>query len=282
MTDISRLCMRPADWDGTVPASFYVEAKIDGVRALAIHDKRPRMLTRGGMEIAGTKDLTDALAPVVERLGEPCVFDGELVAGTSFEETNANVRAGRLDVAVYHVFDFLPAREWRRGGFDMPYDTRRRVLEQAWADATGQSSNAAILNRGAAVHLLNRAGPFDDVADADKLFEFARERGGEGIVIKDAAAPYLNGKSAGWIRRKVRETIDLPVVGTLCAGGKPGLVCFFDGKNVEIFAGVPSGDVDCPVAEIAHLGITSNGMLRSPSFVRWRADKAAQQQGGIQ
>lgn len=299
MTIKSRLCAHPADYAGTVPAAYYIETKIDGWRAIGLGGKAPQLLTQGGAVIEGAQPFIDVLQTLEKTLGEPYMFDGELVAGADFEETSRNIKAGTLDCAVWHIFDAMPLAQWRRGGCDLGYDMRRRILEQAFADRTGRSS-ACVINHGpVAVALLQRAGPFAGVDVADKVFEIAREKGAEGVVYKDAEAPYVNGKVSGWWRRKVRETLDLRVLRMDVSGanGLASITVDHLGVPVHVTAGVQGqypiieGDMDAPapvrltedggmivkgppfLAEIAHLGVTSNGSLRSPSFLRWRTDK---------
>lgn len=289
MTIKSRLCAHPADYAGTVPAAYYIETKIDGWRAIGLGGKAPQLLTQGGAVIEGAQPFVDVLQTLEQTLGEPYMFDGELVAGADFEETSCNIRAGNISCAVWHIFDAMPLAQWRRGGCDLGYDMRRRILEQAFADRTGRSS-ACVINHGpVSVALLQRAGPFAGVDVANKVFEIAREKGAEGIVIKDAKAPYVNGKATGWWRWKVRETLDLPVVEWELSPDLDIVAIAVDhrGTKVRITAGLSKG-VELPptvkrepgwitagptIAEIAHLGITSSGSLRSPSFSRWRSDK---------
>lgn len=286
----SRLCAHPADYAGTVPAAYYIETKIDGWRAIGLGGKAPQLLTQGGAVIEGAQPFIDVLQTIEKTLGEPYMFDGELVAGADFEETSRNIKAGTLDCAVWHIFDAMPLAQWRRGGCDLGYDMRRRILEQAFADRTGRSSACVIHHGPVSVALLQRAGPFAGVDVADKVFEIAREKGAEGIVIKESAAPYVNGKAGGWWRRKVRETLDLPVVEWELSPDLDIVAITVDhkGSMVRVTAGLGRG-VELPkslqrergsmifggptVAEIAHLGVTSSGSLRSPSFSRWRPDK---------
>ena len=284
----SRICAHPADYVGTVPAAYYIETKIDGWRAIGLGGKAPQLLTQGGAVIEGAQPFIDVLQTLEKTLGEPYMFDGELVAGADFEETSRNIRAGTLDCAVWHIFDAMPLAQWRRGGCALGYDMRRRILEQAFADRTGRSSACVIHHGPVSVALLQRAGPFAGPDVADKVFEIAREKGAEGIVIKDAEAPYANGKVSGWWRRKVRETLDLPVVGMDYnpATGLTRIMVEHQGVVTSVSGVIPPPPV-APVlatrdgfaaptlllAEITHLGITSTGALRSASFVRWRPDR---------
>ena len=162
--------------------------------------------------------------------------------------------------------------------------------EQAFADLTGRSSACVINHGGISVALLQRAGPFSGAAAADKVFDLAREKGADGIVIKDSESTYRAGKSDGWYRRKVRETLDLPIVSMdfTAATGVTRVRVNFNGTEIDVYAGtgreiglppfasatLDTLSLNAPMfAEIAHLGITSNGSLRSPSFLRWRTDK---------
>ncbi|WP_062997912.1 non-homologous end-joining DNA ligase [Nocardia mikamii] len=196
---------------GALPAdsaAWAYEVKFDGIRAIGYVDRDLRLISRNGNDVtAAWPELAD-LAPAAP----PIVVDGEIVAfaadgRTSFtalqprmhQRNPAMIHALTRSVpATYLIFDLLHIGD--RPLIDLPYEQRRRLLEQLGL-------------RGPNWHIPPRL----TGTGADVLAESAR-LGLEGIVCKRLDSPYLPGRrSPLWT--KVKNVNDQEIV---IVGWRPG------------------------------------------------------------
>ena len=212
------------------------ERKLDGERCLAFRSGAGvRLLSRNRKELnAHYPELVDALA----RQGrDQFIIDGEIVAfkgdATSFSLLQdrmgvADAAAARqTGVAVfYYVFDVMYL-----DGYDvtqLPQRHRKSVLKEAllFSDPIRFSAHR------------NREG--------EAYFEEACRKGWEGIVAKDANAPYVHGRSAAWLKFKCVRRQEFLVGGyTEPAGSRVGLgallVGYYDGGELRYAGKVGTG-----------------------------------------
>ncbi|MDR7170231.1 bifunctional non-homologous end joining protein LigD [Nocardia kruczakiae] len=196
---------------GALPAdsaAWAYEVKFDGIRAIGYVDRDLRLISRNGNDVtAAWPELAD-LAPAAP----PIVVDGEIVAFaadgcTSFaalqprmhQRNPAMIRALTRSVpATYLIFDLLHIGD--RSLIDLPYERRRRLLEQLGLRGPNWRIPPRLTGTG-----------------ADVLAESAR-LGLEGIVCKRLDSPYLPGRrSPLWT--KVKNVNDQEIV---IVGWRPG------------------------------------------------------------
>ncbi|PSR70345.1 hypothetical protein C8258_02620 [Nocardia sp. MDA0666] len=196
---------------GALPAdsaAWAYEVKFDGIRAIGYVDRDLRLISRNGNDVtAAWPELAD-LAPAAP----PIVVDGEIVAfaadgRTSFaalqprmhQRNPAMIRALTRSVpATYLIFDLLHIGD--RPLIDLPYEQRRRLLEQLGLRGPNWRIPPGLTGTG-----------------ADVLAESAR-LGLEGIVCKRLDSPYLPGRrSPLWT--KVKNVNDQEIV---IVGWRPG------------------------------------------------------------
>lgn len=184
---LATLVAEPFDRPGWV-----FEEKYDGDRVLAYKEgDRVRLLSRN------EKDLTDRfprIARAIAKLhsqtllldGEVVVFDGK---GVSRFELLPRIGAD----PVYAVFDclFHDGRDLRCE----PLSARRAVLENAIG-----SGRTLIPSRRFS-------------ADGREAFRLAKRRGYEGLVAKDLSSPYVEARSARWLKVKVRQEDEFVICG---------------------------------------------------------------------
>lgn len=174
------------------------EEKYDGYRILAYKEgKRVTLLSRNG------KDRSESFADVAKAIGTlpdaTLLLDGEAVA---FDRRLVSrfqlLQQGEAPV-VYAVFDCL-----YRNGRDLREEAlpvRRAALE----DAIGTTP-----------HLF----PSRRLGDNGlKAFALARKKGFEGLVAKNAEAPYREGRSTQWLKVKVHQEEELVIGGYTKPGG---------------------------------------------------------------
>jgi bifunctional non-homologous end joining protein LigD len=279
------------------------ERKLDGERVLVFRDgNRTRPVTCNQNTVnAAYPELVEALA------GQPArefVVDGEVVAidgkVTSFSRLQKRMQINDPDkarasgVAVYlYPFDLL-----HLDGHDvtgLPLRDRKSLLLRAFSFEDPIRFTPHRNEQGEA------------------YFDESCSKGWEGVIAKNAQAPYNHGRSRDWLKLKCGNGQELVIGGfTEPKGDRQGfgalLLGYFDGVKLRYAAKVGTGfgeaflkdfretldarrretcpfddDVDedatwvCPdlVAEIGFTEWTSAGKLRHPRFLGLRRDKAA-------
>jgi DNA ligase-1 len=298
--------------DATEALSYFdhaaVEDKYDGIRA-QVHvggkdDPRVRLFSRTLDEISQS---FPELPPALRAFPEPLILDGEILAWSNdlaqalpFSELQK--RLGRKTVSeemvrnvpvVYMAFDILYA-----GGallIEKPLEERRKILEQAFAmvpqDGFASEYSIATENvQGALVfepviHSHSRIGkprvilaPTLTASSPDQLeeiFTAARQRGNEGLMIKDLNSAYTPGRRGkAWLKlKKELATLDVVVTAVEWGHGKRNKVlsdytfAVRDGGKLLNVGKAYSGLTDAEIAEmtqwfLAHT-IQDQGFRRS-------------------
>lgn len=229
-----------------------VEDKYDGIRAQAHCGGKQnpvvRIFSRTLDEISGS---FPELPPALRAFPEPVILDGEILAWSeslnqALPFSELQKRLGRKKVArqlirdvpvVYMVFDIL--FHGQELVIDQPLSARRQLLEHAFAQIPKEAFEvghevAAITEnpQGALVFepaVAVAAGPArvvlapalkaDSAEHLDQLFQKARQRGNEGLMVKDLGSPYTPGRRGKcWLKLK-RELATLDVVVTAVEWG---------------------------------------------------------------
>ena len=279
------------------------ERKLDGERVLVFRDgKRIRLVTRNRNTVNATyPELAEALAgqPAGEFVvdGEVVAFDGKV---TSFSRLQKRMqikdpdKARASGVAVYlYLFDLL-----HLDGHDvtrLPLRERKSLLLRAFSFEDPIRFTAHRNEQGEA------------------YLDEACSKGWEGVIAKDAQAPYNHGRSRDWLKFKCDNGQELVIAGfTEPRGDRQGfgalLLGYFDDGELRYAGKVGTGFDEaflkdfretldarrretCPfdddvdedatwvrpelVAEIGFTEWTSAGKLRHPRFLGLRRDKAA-------
>jgi len=173
------------------------ETKYDGFRVL-IERRGPRvqLSSRNGL------DWTDKLphiAQAVRKLPcENCVLDGELVALDAKGNANFGLlqqwMGARSEGIVVYIFDLL-----RLDGRDLrpqPLHERRARLQSLLRKARDPLRLSQI-----------------EVGDGDRAYRRACAEGLEGIISKRRDAPYVGGRSGGWLKVKCVASDEFVVIG---------------------------------------------------------------------
>ena len=193
----------------------WTEEKYDGVRCQLHHDDgRVELFSRDLKETTGAfPELTEA-AP---RLGHTVLFDGEVLAhrdGKVLRFFELQHRLGRKKVTddlrrevpvVLVIFDllFLDGRSL----LDEPLESRRRLLEGIGVEPP---------------FLLARLEAATSPDDLDRIFAETRERGHEGLMVKDPVSPYTPGRRGlAWLKlKRPLATLDVVVTAVEWGHGK--------------------------------------------------------------
>ena len=199
--------------------TWLVEDKYDGIRAQA-HRRggRARLYSRTFSDISRA---FPELIAALERAPGDAIVDGEIVARRGdavlpFRYLQPRLQrvdpplALREEIPVTFVaFDVLAAGE--RFMLDEPLVERRAEL----ATVLGESPGIAL----APWHTLESGASPEFIAE---LFEAARTRGNEGLMLKRSDAPYVPGRRGKWWLKLKREltTLDVVVVAVEWGHGK--------------------------------------------------------------
>ena len=330
-----------------------VEDKYDGIRAQA-HvggrgDPRVRLFSRTLDEISPA---FPELPPALRAFPEALILDGEILAWSpdiaqALPFSELQKRLGRKKVSeemlrsvpvVYMAFDVLYA-----GGellIEKPLEERRKILEQSFASAPKDGfivehdmatenpqgrlvfepaffESTAGAKSGAPRVILAPAVTADSPEKLEEIFSAARERGNEGLMIKDVQSPYTPGRRGkSWLKlKKELATLDVVVTAVEWGHGKRNKVlsdytfAVRDGDKLLNVGKAYSGLTDVEIAEMtewfkAHtiddqgfrrtvepkivLEVAFNNMMRSgrhesgyalrfPRILRLRKDKSAEE-----
>jgi DNA ligase-1 len=323
-----------------------IEDKYDGIRAQVHlggkHDPRVRIFSRTLDEISQSfPELPSALRsfPV------PLILDGEILAWSpdtakALPFSELQKRLGRKKVSeemvrrvpvVYMAFDILYA-----GGvllIERSLEERRKILEQSFASVPENGfmveqsmaaenpqarlvfESAVDARSGAPRVILAPAVTVDSAENLEQVFSAARDRGNEGLMIKDLTSPYTPGRRGKtWLKlKKELATLDVVVTAVEWGHGKRNRVlsdytfAVREGEKLLNVGKAYSGLTDVEIAEMtewfkAHtiddqgfrrtvepkivLEVAFNNMMRSsrhesgyalrfPRIVRLRTDKSA-------
>jgi DNA ligase 1 len=195
--------------------SVWTEEKYDGVRCqLHRQGERVELFSR---DLKETTSAFPELAESAPSIGHDVLFDGEVLAhrdGRVLRFFELQRRLGRKQVSselrnevpvVLVVFDLL----WLDGRalLDEPLETRRRLLE-----------GLGLRHPFLLARLEEATGP----DHLDRIFTETRERGNEGLMVKDPLSPYTPGRRGlAWLKlKRPLATLDVVVTAVEWGHGK--------------------------------------------------------------
>lgn len=168
------------------------EEKYDGYRILAYKEgKRVTLLSRNNNE------RTETYSQVSEAVGRltntTLLLDGEVVAFDKKSISRFEILQGDTQQGKYAVFDclYVDGQDLRRE----PLTERRRMLE-----SVVRESRHLMVGRRLAENGL-------------EAFQIAKKKGYEGVVAKEASAPYVEARSRYWLKVKVHQEDEFIIVG---------------------------------------------------------------------
>ncbi len=230
-----------------------VEDKYDGIRAQAHiggkDDPRVRLFSRTLDEIS---ESFPELPPALQVFPDPVILDGEILAwnpgsGQARPFSELQKRLGRKKVSeelvrtvpvVYMAFDILYAQGELT--IERPLEERRKILERAFASvptdgfsveyalATQNPQGQLVFEpaiaggRGTPRVVLAPALTADSAEHLEEIFLAARQRGNEGLMVKDLISPYTPGRRGkSWLKlKKELATLDVVVTAVEWGHGK--------------------------------------------------------------
>jgi bifunctional non-homologous end joining protein LigD len=174
------------------------EEKYDGYRILAYKEgEKVTLFSRNA------KDRTETFSEVARAISKlparTLLLDGEVVAFDDNLVSRFQLLQQGTTPLVYAVFDclYLDKRDLR----GEPLPVRRAALEKALRKRD---------------HLFpSRRLP----ANGIEAYQLARKKGFEGLIAKDASAPYIEGRSSRWLKVKVHQEEEFVIGGHTAPAG---------------------------------------------------------------
>jgi ATP-dependent DNA ligase len=278
------LMMLPTDWTGTPPALSLLQLKYDGIHLGYRPGGADIPFTREGVDMLCASHLLPGLRAVERTLcnqfGGPFVLFGEYVHIAGFEAALGDMKRGKGTGAVM-LFDAVPLDVWQGRAPSPTAYQRLEKLRHAWRFSKQR------INLGGVGFADTALLSGDQTDDIEVIAGSVWEQGLEGLVVKDATSPFSRMASRDWQRLKRKQTIDVPILAVELRGGREGplraiLVQLPNGQKCKVGVGFSESQRkewsqfrSGRMVELTHLGFTGNGLLRSPSFKRFRDDKAA-------
>lgn len=250
-------CMLADKFDGNLGGGMYMSLKLDGLRGI-LHNGR--IYTRNGRIIQGVEHISSQFSSDIS-------LDGELtIPGNHFQDTSGMIRSHKASPdAVFNVFD-IPFT-------DMHFVDRLEMLNHMNLNT--------YKNVVPVKHIFT-----DSLVKVQETMDKAIAAGYEGLVLKTRYHRYQTKRSKDWLKIKLVESEDLPVVDTFEGEGKytgmiGGLIVKRDnGVLVRVGSGLSDAqrkimpdDFIGRTAEVLYHEETPDGSLRHPRLKCFREDK---------
>jgi DNA ligase 1 len=272
----------------------FLEPKLDGVRVVAICDvdrDEVVLMSRNGKELTNFPHINQQLDELLDQLPQSYVFDGEIMS-ENFQVLMREIHrkgGAKTEDAVLNLFDCLPLKAFKEGGYKLPLHSRKQELEG--------------FKFGSNIQLVERV-EVDLDNDRDRFLDYNKlcvDKGYEGIMVKPVEGHYECKRSTLWLKVKPFIEVSLTVVateeGTGRNAGKLGAL-IVEGTDMGKFirTNVGSGLTDSDresywrdrdkligqVIEVRADAITQNQdvtdeySLRFPRFLRFRGFEAGE------
>jgi len=209
------LCQLAADWAGQLPlGGVMAEEKFDGFRCMYFSGITgvSRLWTRQGTPINGCDHILHQCKLMEQAAGQPMFIEGELLVNGTLEATKRWVETDWRfggESGVLHAFDAMPFAAWKDGGTDQPFYERKAFLQQI-ADRAVNDPDLNWTWRPGSRGRDEGATPVVLIEDEwcaspREVMDLARRvwaEGGEGLVLKDAMAPYRRNRNDAWMKVK--------------------------------------------------------------------------------
>ena len=307
-----QLAKDAADHETKLRGEKILDYKLDGVRVIAViqgvsrsmtmkprplphQDRLVSLFSRNGKHFDNFPHIVDQLYKAATNIEGDWMLDGEITS-QSFQELMTQVHRksdANASDAVFNVFDAIPLHH-----FNAKFDPRTQIeRSRALKDLFRHFADCKNVKRleYTKVNLNDEIGQhtLDDMRDE------AARLGLEGVMVKDADAPYECKRTSAWLKIKPNITVDLEVIDTEAGTGRNegrlgALVCEGTDNGKRIRVNVGSGLSDAQrgsfwasrdvlvgqTVEVKADAVTQNQdgtySLRFPRFLRFRGFEAGE------
>lgn len=265
--------------DELISNGLYCSPKLDGYRCIAVcSPSSVTLYSRKGKEYSNFPSVTKSLLEYCKNTEKSFVLDGEIMSDdfSSMQKTAFSIKSKKSvgDVS-YHVFDYIPIQEWVSKSFKLTKSERLNLLENhiPFADNIQMVEHFYSNNK-------------------DEILKKEREylsNSLEGVMAIPDIPYYLGRKSNSLIKFKTFLSQDCRVedviegkgrlenkMGKLLIEQENGIFCEvgsgFTDEDRDYIWTYPSNFIN-KILEVQYQELTDDGVMRFPTFVRWREDK---------
>jgi DNA ligase 1 len=287
-----QLAKDASDHESKIKGPKLLDYKLDGVRVLAVVRRGAVTLhSRNGKIFENFKHIEAQLSAASKDLEADWVLDGEITSD-SFQTLMTQVHRKRdadASDAVFNVFDLVPLESFLNGKDDMAQKIRSANLR----DFMGHIRDANCEN----IRALDYKEVDLDTEEGMEMLHYmrnqAKDLGLEGVMVKDADAPYECKRTTAWLKMKPFIEVTLEVKGIEEGTGRNvgrlgAFICEGedDGRSIRVNVGSGFSDRQRDVywgndlsivgqkVEIRADAVTQNQdgsySLRFPRFLRFR------------
>jgi DNA ligase-1 len=263
-----------------IEGGVYASPKLDGYRCLAvIAGGSVTLYSRNGSVYENFPSIVESLSNTFKDVS--IVLDGEIMSDdfqSMQQSAFASTRGTTVGDVKFHVFDYIPYKEWQSGKFEKSKSVRYSHLE---AMAPVFPNNIVLVDQEV-------TNSIDRVLQLEKQY---MALGYEGVMVVPDIPYYKGRKSNKLMKFKTMLSQDCEIVGfyegtagTRNEGRLGGLVLKQEnGLTCECGSGFSDDDRDYiwnnqseflgRIAEIKYQELTNHDIMRFPIFMRWRDDK---------
>lgn len=257
-----------------------IEPKLDGVRCISvIKDGVCSLFTRNGKQLFNFPHIEQHLLMLFSSTPQ-VVLDGELISNdfqtlmtTLYAKNNPNTSNVSL-----HLFDAIPYPDFFSGVSNIPYFSRRRILDPLI------SSHPVYITNYFSIYTPN---------DVDSYYERFVNDGYEGAIVKNLDSPYRCKRTNDWLKIKPVKDFTLKLIDIVEGTGKyqfslgalvgqsidyPNIIVhvgtgFSDSLREQIWANKSKLLGSNTLFDISSDGLTNdNSSFRFPRFLKFRGD----------
>lgn len=272
-----------------VSNGVWVSRKYDGYRCIAeVENYKVRLLSRNGAEYQNFPVIAEAIETLAHLIDRPSfVLDGEMMSNdfSSMQQSAfASQRGTTVGDVKYYIFDLIPKEEWESQNFQETCDLRYANLTSILTIANNKRNEVG----EAPLPLVEVEHTWvTSMAELQKLERQYIEEGYEGAMAIPNIPYYLGRKTNAMMKFKTMQSMDCIVTGKYQGDGKyrmklggltvtqeNGKPCsvgsgFTDQERTDLWL-TPADSINGRICEIKYQGLSDDGIMRFPIFIRWR------------
>ena len=241
-----------------VGKEIIITEKIDGVRTVAIIDENGdvKFYSRQGKEFEGLVEIESAIKMLelknIVLDGETTILNQDGLESKEVFKRTMEIMGSKTESKtglLYNVFDCMPLSAFKAGVCKTSAKARKQYFKEKYKAATSEKTTMWY-------ETLKYINPLPIIYSGEyiesiikKIHNSIIERGGEGVMINVASAPYECKRTANLLKVKEMYTMDLKIVGfeeglvgTKFEGTLGAVVVDYKGYSVKVGSGYSEED----------------------------------------